>query len=158
MRRERTSTPTKVSEDFYWVRKVTVLLDSKFRIGQFRFGIDPILNFIPIAGQIITFTISVLLVLIMFRNGVSSKAATKMLLNTMTDATVGAIPFIGNIYDFYSKANQKNIRILEEYYYENKHQGSAKGILFSIFAILLLLCTLIIILLWSLGKWLIALF
>lgn len=158
MLRERTSTPTKVSADFYWVRKVTVLLDSKFRIGQFRFGIDPILNFIPIAGQIITFTISVLLVLIMFRNGVSSKAAAKMLLNTMTDATLGAIPFIGNIYDFYSKANQKNIRILEEYYYENKHQGSARGILFSIFAILLLLCTLIIVLLWSLGKWLIALF
>lgn len=158
MKRTRVLDRDKILKDFYWVRTLSVLLDSKFRIGKFRFGLDPILNFIPFAGQAITFIISVLLVLIMYKNGVSSKAAAKMLINSLLDAGVGAIPILGNIYDFFNKANQKNIKLLEEHYYEGKHQGSATGLLLGILFILMLCCVLMIYLLWVIGKWTLSLF
>lgn len=158
MKRTRVLDRDKILKDFYWVRTLSVLLDSKFRIGKFRFGLDPILNFIPFAGQAITFIISVLLVLIMYKNGVSSKAAAKMLINSLLDAGVGAIPILGNVYDFFNKANQKNIKLLEEHYYEGKHQGSATGLLLGILFILILCCVLMIYLLWVIGKWTLSLF
>ncbi|TYR37366.1 DUF4112 domain-containing protein [Sphingobacterium phlebotomi] len=138
-----------------WVERVSTLLDNKFNIGGFRFGLDPLLNFFPILGQTITFATSVLLVLVMFRNGVSSKAATKMLLNTIFDAVIGSIPILGNILDFFYKANQRNIKILREHYNEGKHQGSAKGILTVLFLMLLALCILLFYLLWVFGEWII---
>lgn len=136
-----------------WVEQVSTLLDTKFNVGGFRFGLDPILNFFPVIGQTITFAISVLLVLIMFRNGVSSKAATKMLLNVIFDALIGAIPIAGNIFDFLFKANKRNIKLLKEYYYEGKHQGSAKGILTALMCFLLIFCFLLFYLLWLFGGW-----
>ncbi len=138
-----------------WVERVSTLLDNKFNIGGFRFGLDPLLNFFPILGQTITFATSVLLVLVMFRNGVSSKAATKMLLNTIFDAVIGSIPILGNILDFFYKANQRNIKILREHYNEGKHQGSAKGILTVLFLMLLAFCILLFYLLWVFGEWII---
>lgn len=158
MKRTRILDRDKIQRDFYWVRTLSVLLDSKFRIGKFRFGLDPILNFIPFAGQGITFITSVLLVLIMYKNGVSSKAAVKMLINSLVDAGVGAIPIFGNVYDFFNKANQKNIKLLEEHYYEGKHQGSATKLLFGILLILICCCILMLYLLWIIGKWTINLF
>lgn len=148
----------KINRDFTWVVRLANLLDNKFSIGGFRFGLDPILNFFPVVGQIIAYGISVLLVVVMFRNGVSSKAAVKMLLNVIVDAVLGSIPIVGNVFDFFSKANQRNITILQEYYYEGKHQGSAKGILTAIFLGLLLLSILLFYLLWVFGKWVIGLF
>lgn len=158
MKRTRVLDRDKIQRDFHWVRTLSVLLDSKFRIGKFSFGLDPILNFIPFAGQGITFITSVLLVLIMYKNGVSSKAAAKMLINSLVDAAVGAIPIFGNVYDFFNKANQKNIKLLEEHYYEGKHQGSATKLLFGILIVLLLCCVLMLYLLWVVGKWTLSLF
>ncbi|SKB71744.1 protein of unknown function [Sphingobacterium nematocida] len=145
----------KLKKEFLWVERVSLILDNKFNIGGFRFGLDPLLNLIPYAGQFIAFATSILLVLVMIRNGVGSKAAVKMLLNVIYDAFWGSIPFFGQIFDFFNKANQKNITILREHYFENKHQGSAKGLLISIFIVLLLVCILVFYIMWALSRWLI---
>src|SRR5690606_5530301 len=148
----------RIDKDFKWVIRLANLMDGKFKIGNFRFGLDPILNFFPIIGQTLSFAISIVLVLVMFRNGESSKVAVKMLLNVMVDAIVGSIPILGNIFDFFSKANQRNVELLRSHYYEGKHQGSAKGILLGLFLGLLLLCVLLLYGLWRFGEWIIQLF
>lgn len=143
----------KLKKDFLWVERVSLILDNKFNIGGFRFGLDPLLNLIPYAGQFIAFATSILLVLVMLRNGVGSKAAVKMLLNVIYDAFWGSIPLFGQIFDFFNKANQKNIVILREHYFENKHQGSAKGLLISIFIVLLLVCIVLFYFMWTITAW-----
>lgn len=143
----------KLKKDFIWVERVSLILDNKFNIGGFRFGLDPLLNLIPYAGQFIAFATSILLVLVMLRNGVGSKAAVKMLLNVIYDAFWGSIPLFGQIFDFFNKANQKNIIILREHYFENKHQGSAKGLLISIFIVLLLVCLVLFYFMWTITAW-----
>ena len=153
MENQYSSKIERINKDFLWVERLSVLMDSRFRIGNFRFGLDPILNFIPFAGQIATFIISLVLVTVMCRNGASGKIAIKMLLNVTWDALLGSIPLLGNIFDFFNKANDKNIKLLREHYYENKHQGSGKNIIFLIVSILAIVITLLIYAMYTLSVW-----
>lgn len=143
----------KLKKDFIWVERVSYILDNRFNIGGFRFGLDPLLNLIPYVGQFIAFGTSILLVLVMLRNGVGSKVAVKMLLNVIYDAFFGSIPIVGQVFDFFNKANQKNIILLREHYFEDKHQGSAKKLLISIFVLLFLFCIILFYILWLLSTW-----
>jgi len=148
----------KRDREFRWVERFATLLDNQFSIGTFRFGLDPLLNFIPLAGQAVSLSSALLLVLVMYRNGVSPNAASKMLVNVLWDAFLGSIPFLGNIFDFFKKANQKNIKILKEYYYQGKHQGGAKRVFLSLFIVILLVSFIFIYLLWLFGAWIVSLF
>ena len=143
----------KRKREFEWIERISILLDSKYQIGGFKFGLDPLLNFIPFAGQTISFGTSFLLVIIMMRNGAGSKVAVKMLLNVIKDAILGSIPFFGQVFDFFHKANKKNVQLLREHYFENKHQGSAKGLLFGIFIGLIAFCFLLLFTLWKIAAW-----
>lgn len=114
------------------VKRVTKLMDEEFEIGGFKFGLDPLLNLIPIAGDLSGYIVSVLLIFTMLKHGVSGKVAVKMLGNATLDALVGAIPVLGNIFDFTYKANKKNLKLLTEHYTYGKHHGSAKPVIISI--------------------------
>lgn len=148
----------KIKKDFEWIERMAVLMDSKYSIGGFKFGLDPLLNLIPIAGQTVSLGFSMLLVLVMFKNGASSKLAVKMMLNVLLDAILGAIPLIGTLFDFFNKANKKNVKLLKEHYFEEKHQGSAGGILLVLFISLMSLGVLLGYLLWVFGHWFFGLF
>ena len=89
----------------------------------------------------------------MWRNGASSKLVVKMLINISIDAILGAIPLFGNVFDFFNKANTKNIKLMKEHYYENKHQGSAIWLLLGILSIIVLFFVGTIYLLWIAGEW-----
>lgn len=143
-----------------WVEKLSYLLDEQFRIPgtRFRFGLDPIMNLIPFLGDMSGFFISAALVFTMAKNGASSKIVALMSINIILDATIGAIPVIGQIFDFFYKANSKNIRLLKEHYQEGKHQGSGKGVLVAVAIVLLLLLALAIYIMWKVSEWLIGLF
>lgn len=150
----------RIKRDFVWVDRVAWLMDEKFhfRAGRFRFGLDPIINLIPFLGDIIGFGVSFMLVIVMWRHGASRKVVILMLINVILDTTVGAIPVVGNIFDFFFKANTKNIILLREYYYQGKHQGKGNDVLAVIFVVLLALTLGFIYLLWEAFLWMIGLF
>ncbi|WP_256003981.1 DUF4112 domain-containing protein [Pedobacter deserti] len=139
-----------------WINRLAYLMDSQFRLPgtRFRFGLDPLINLFPIAGDMAGFLVSAGLMLAMARKGASNKLVVLMSLNILLDATIGAIPVIGQIFDFFFKANNRNIRLMNEHYLENKHQGSGKGIIIWTLIILFLILALLIYLLWKVGAWL----
>ncbi|HQS04246.1 MAG: hypothetical protein B7X86_10760 [Sphingobacteriales bacterium 17-39-43] len=141
----------KLSPKLNWAERVSYLMDEKFRIPgtNFRFGIDPLLNLIPVLGDISGFAVSIVLVLTMARHGLSRKVLILMFLNVILDSTIGAIPIIGHVFDFVYKSNSRNIRLLKEYYEEGKHQGSARG---TILWIVLFLIVFILIFVWLMWK------
>jgi hypothetical protein len=143
-----------------WVEKLSYLLDEQFRVPgtKFRFGLDPIMNLIPFLGDMSGFFISAALVLTMAKNGASSKIVTLMVINIVLDATIGAIPVVGQIFDFFYKANTRNIQLLKEHYHEGKHQGSGKGVLIMVSILLLVMLCLIVYFILQLVKWLFNLF
>lgn len=120
-----------LSGQLKWVERISSIMDDKFRIPgtSFRFGLDPILNLIPFAGDVSGFVVSAALLYVMAKNGVSRKVLILMAVNISIDAAVGAIPLLGQISDFYIKANTRNIKLLKEHYHEGKHTGSGNGII-----------------------------
>lgn len=140
-----------------WVERVSYLMDEKFRLPgtNFRFGLDPLINLIPIAGDISGFVVSSILVLSMARYGVSRKVLIMMCLNIILDFTIGAIPIIGNIFDFTYKSNSRNIKLLKEHYEEGKHQGSGKDLIQWLIIVLLISFLVFAYVLWLIMSWII---
>lgn len=143
-----------------WVENISRIMDSKFTIPgtKFKFGVDPLIGFIPGLGDAASFAVSGILVYTMAKYGVSRKVVILMMLNIMADAILGAIPLIGNIFDFFYKANSKNIRLLKEHYMEGKHEGSGTGILIFIVIIFLVILIGIVYGLYKLFEFLFGLF
>ncbi|MEJ7778275.1 MAG: DUF4112 domain-containing protein [Daejeonella sp.] len=146
-----------ITSKLKWVERASHLMDEQFRLPgtNFRFGLDPIINLIPIAGDLGGFAVSTVLLLTMAKHGVSRKVLLLMTLNIVLDSTIGAIPIIGHIFDFAYKSNSRNIRLLKEHYDEGKHQGSGKGIIAWIIIILVLSFLMIGYIIWLLLSWLI---
>lgn len=138
-----------------WVERIARLMDSKFSIPgtRFRFGLDPILGLFPVVGDAASFAISGGLILYMIRYGASKKVIYKMLINSVLDATIGSIPIIGTIFDFFYKANTRNINLLKEHYEQGQHKGSGTGVLITAALVVLVVLVLIIWGLVAVAQW-----
>lgn len=123
--------PFETDERLRWVQSIAHLMDSQFTLPgtRFRFGLDPILSLLPVVGNLTSMAVSGALVLTMMRHGASGSLVIRMVLNILLDTIIGAIPVLGNIFDFAYKANDRNVRLLRRHYAEGKYQGSGKGLL-----------------------------
>lgn len=91
------------------------VLDTQFKIGKFEFGLDPLLDFIPGLGGVITLILSLYIIWIAKAARVPDKEIGQMIRNVIFDFILGLIPVVGYVGDFFYKANIKNIAILEKY-------------------------------------------
>lgn len=91
------------------------LLDNQFEVGGVRFGLDPILDFVPYLGDIAGAFLSFYIIKIAMEVGVSKVDLAKMIGNIVIDFILGFIPLLGVIFDVIYKANIKNVAILERY-------------------------------------------
>lgn len=143
-----------------WIKSVSYLMDEQFRLPgtKFRFGIDPIINLFPVVGDMTGFLISAGMLLAMARNGASSKVVVLMSINILVDSIIGPIPVIGHIFDFYFKSNTRNLRLMQEYFVEGKHQGSGKNTIIIALIVLVLILALLVYGLIKVGEWVIGWF
>lgn len=143
-----------------WIKTVSYIMDEQFRFPgtKFRFGIDPIINFFPIVGDMAGFVVSAVLILSMARKGASNKLVVLMSINIFIDSVIGAIPLIGNIFDFFFKSNTRNLKLIQEHYVEGKHQGSGKNTLIVALIILVIILGLLTFGLVKLGEWVLSWF
>lgn len=95
---------------------LTELLDNKFPFLGLRFGIDPLLDLIPFAGDFVATALSFYLVWIAYRIRVPQDKIHEMVGNIIMDFVIGLIPFLGAVGDVFYKANSKNLKILKQYY------------------------------------------
>lgn len=148
----KNKTEKPLPETLRWVEKVAVTMDSCLKIPgtNFRFGADPLLGLIPVAGELATFVISAGLVITMARHGASRKLVILMVLNVLIDAIIGSIPVLGNIFDFAYKANNKNIRLMKKYYTQGKYQGKGTGIIIFVCIVFIVIFIIMVYGLWKL--------
>jgi hypothetical protein len=146
---------TENDRDMEVINRITALLDSQFTIPgtRFRFGVDPIIGLIPGAGDALTLLISTVLVTLMAKHGASGRVVVLMLGNIILDSLIGSIPVIGQIFDFFYRANERNLNLLKEHHYKGKHQGSGTWLVVSALLIILLILSLFIYGLVELLKW-----
>ncbi len=143
-----------------FIKRLVYLLDKQFRVPgtNFRFGLDPLMNLFPFFGDISGFVISAGLVLAMIKKGAGNKLVVLMCINIFLDATIGAIPVVGQIFDFFFKANSRNLQLMKAHYLEGKYQGSGKNTLMLALSILLAMTILLLFLLWKATAWLLNIF
>ena len=100
-----------------WLRYWADLLDSRFRIPgtEVRFGIDPILSFIPGLGDLASPIFTVVLLAQGLRQHVPKVVMVHMVGNAVLDALIGMVPVAGNIGDIFWRANNLNLALLERH-------------------------------------------
>lgn len=98
------------------LKNLGILLDSKIE-GPFgiRFGLDALVGLIPFIGDFSTSIAALYIISEAARLGCPSSTILRMVLNVAWENLVGTVPVLGNLYDFYWKANNKNVALLEQY-------------------------------------------
>ncbi len=146
------------SDALVWLDGVADFMDNRFSIPftRIRFGVDFILGLFPYVGDVISFVVSGVLVVIMARYGASRRLIILMLGNIWIDGMFGTIPFLGDIFDLGYKANRRNVNLMLEYYEKGEHQGKGWGIILFIIFILFLMLLLSVYIIWQVVYWIVS--
>jgi hypothetical protein len=99
------------------LRRLAWLLDSSIGVPgtRFTFGLDALLGLIPFAGDALGVVLSGYILLQAARLGAPRPLLWRMAANVAVEGLVGAVPLAGDLFDAAWKANQKNVRLLEEH-------------------------------------------
>ena len=93
---------------------LATLLDTAFLLPgtNIRFGLDALIGLVPVIGDAVTTLISLYIVREARALGVSRFVIARMLANVAIDGMVGAVPFVGDMFDVAWRANRRNIALL----------------------------------------------
>ena len=80
-----------------------------------RFGIDPIIGLIPVIGDIAGGIASFWIIAEAARFKLPTIVLARMIWNAGLDMLIGAIPFVGDFFDFFSKANERNLALFRRH-------------------------------------------
>ena len=99
------------------LERLATALDSAIRIPGVgvRFGADAILGLIPGIGDAVSLGLSGYLILEAHRLGASPLLLARMAGHLIVDATVGAVPIAGDVFDVFYKANRRNMALLRRH-------------------------------------------
>jgi hypothetical protein len=99
------------------LRFLAWLLDSSIPIPGTRLtvGLDAIVGLIPFFGDLIGVLASSIILAEANRMGVPRSVLSRMALNVAVEGVVGMVPFLGDLFDAGWKANQRNVRLLEQW-------------------------------------------
>ena len=94
------------------------LLDNSIRLPgtDFRIGLEALLGFVPVLGDVLGVVLSGYIVHEAARLGVPPGILFRMVTNVAIEGLIGSIPFAGDIFDAAWKANQRNVDLLNAYF------------------------------------------
>jgi len=98
------------------------LLDSSIPIPgtSLTVGVDALIGLFPVIGDLIGVALSSYILSQAARLGAPRSVLTRMAFNIGVEGVVGLIPFAGDVFDAAFKANQRNVRLLDQWLDEPK--------------------------------------
>ena len=96
------------------LERLSWLMDSAIEIPglKWRIGLDAVLGLIPGLGDTLTSLVSVYILAAASKHGVPKITLARMGLNLCIDYVVGAVPVVGDVFDAWFKANNRNMTLL----------------------------------------------
>ena len=91
------------------------MLDSQFSVLGVRFGVDSLLGLVPVAGDVATGIAGTYALFTAIRLKLHPIAMVHIGWNLLFDTVIGAIPVLGDIFDFFFKSNTKNFKVIEKH-------------------------------------------
>jgi Domain of unknown function (DUF4112) len=138
------------------MRRWARVFDSAFRVPgtQITFGIDPLLGLFPGLGDLVSPVFSLFLLWHGARLRVPRVVLARMVLNVLIDAGVGAIPVLGDLFDFAWKANAWNLALIEKHAMAGQRASSGDYLFVALCSLVVVLAALIpLLLLWLTYAW-----
>lgn len=92
-------------------------MDSAFVLPgtNVRFGADALIGLVPGIGDLITTAVASYIVVEARRIGAPKHVIARMWGNVAIDGVVGAVPFLGDIFDVAFRANRRNLALLRRH-------------------------------------------
>jgi hypothetical protein len=79
------------------------------------FHLDPLLGlFLPWAGDVIGTGLGLYPIFLAWKRGAPKVLLARMLMNLSVDLLAGAIPIIGDVWDFFFRAHRRNLTLLRD--------------------------------------------
>lgn len=100
------------------VETLAWILDNSIPVpgtGGRRFGIDAIIGFVPVVGDLVSGGIGLFVVWRASRLGLPRVVVARMLANSAIDLAIGSIPVLGDAFDLWFKANTRNIGLMRRH-------------------------------------------
>ncbi|MBB1289137.1 DUF4112 domain-containing protein [Pseudoalteromonas sp. SR43-6] len=99
------------------LERFSKLTDSSIGIPftKFNIGLEAVIGLIPVIGDAAGLILSSYVLIEAQRLGVSKRIKTKMIINMLIDFVGGLVPFFGDIFDAFFKANTRNTRLLKKH-------------------------------------------
>jgi hypothetical protein len=99
------------------LERFSKLTDSSIGIPftKFNIGLEAVIGLIPVIGDAAGLILSSYVLIEAQRLGVSKRIKTKMIINMLIDFLGGLVPFFGDIFDAFFKANTRNTRLLKKH-------------------------------------------
>jgi hypothetical protein len=125
------------------VRQLAKLLDESITIPGFnkKIGLDPIIGMIPGGGDTLTMLFSAFIVVEAARLGIPKATLGQMVFNIAIDAVAGTVPVVGDIFDVVTKANTRNIKLMDVHLADPEFRPKPNKVL--IFAVVVALAVII---------------
>jgi hypothetical protein len=127
------------------LRRWARLFDAAFRIPgtSFRFGIDPLIGLVPGLGDLTSPLLTIFILWQGARMRVPKIVLARMVLNALIDAGVGAIPVLGDAFDFAWRSNEWNMALLERHALAGRAATSADYLFVSVCVIVVAVAALL---------------
>jgi hypothetical protein len=99
------------------LRRYAHLLDEGIGLPgtRFRIGIDPLLGLIPGLGDAAGAALAAWILVEAVRRRASRATLIRLAMVIAFDALLGALPVVGDLFDFVFKANMRNVELLERH-------------------------------------------
>lgn len=97
------------------LKALAMLMDSLVEVPGLRVkvGLDAILGLFPGLGDLISSLVSLYIMQAASQQGVPRVTMARMGANILIDMALGAVPLVGDVFDIYYKANEKNLQLLQ---------------------------------------------
>ena len=82
---------------------------------RFRIGFDALIGLIPGIGDLAGTLLSSYIIAVAASRGLPPSALLRMAINVGIEAIVGLVPIFGDLFDAAWKANQRNIRLMQQF-------------------------------------------
>ena len=107
-----------VSETRRRLAYIAWLLDSSIPVPGTRFtvGLDALIGLFPFLGDLVGVVLSSYILSEASRLGAPKSVLMRMTANIAIEGVVGIVPFAGDVFDAAFKANQRNVKLLNQWF------------------------------------------
>jgi hypothetical protein len=86
-----------------------------------RFGVESLLRLVPGVGDAAASALSCYLLYEAYKLDVPGMLFARMVANVMLEGTMGAVPFAGDAFDVFFRANRRNVALLREHFARTRY-------------------------------------